>query len=130
MWIFCKQGFFSAVAHEDNADFMHVRARFKGDLERLIEWAGETPLLKNKLSGKRPTVVHTPDHDYEYRANFTREDWAEIVNAVARDIDYTNFKDSVHEGTARDDAYMSVWATMATYADAVKHTDDGAVTVE
>ena len=101
MWLFTKHGFFSAVQHFENANLIHVRARFKGDLERLCE-AYETT----------PEVEHTPGNDYPYRMNFRREDWAKIVAGEANAIDYENFKDAVHEGTSRDSAYMDCWAAL------------------
>ena len=32
-------------------------------------------------------------------------------------IDYGNFKNAVHDGTARDDAYMEVWGVMCGLQD-------------
>lgn len=101
MWLFCKSGFFSAVAHETKPDTIHLRARFKGDLERLF-----------KAHGLRARVIYTPNNDYAYRANVRKQDWAEIVACEAADIDYTNFKNAVHDGTARDGAYMGAWCAM------------------
>ena len=50
MWLFTKHGFFSAVQNWDDANLIHVRARFQGDLEKLCEeygvahtYVGETP---------------------------------------------------------------------------------------
>jgi hypothetical protein len=36
MWIFCESGFYSIVQHEDDPNTLIVRARIKGDLERLF----------------------------------------------------------------------------------------------
>lgn len=98
MWLFCKQGFFSAVQHKDDEGLIHVRARFSGDLERLCR----TYRVKTRIE-------YTPDGDYHYRADFSRVAWRRIVAAEAGGIDYTNFKNEVHDGTARDDAYFEVW---------------------
>ena len=96
MWLFTKHGFFSAVQNWDDANLIHVRARFKGDLEKLCE-------------------AHTQHTDYPYRMDFDREKLAEIVKGELMAIDYTNFKDAVHDGTSRDSAYMNVWMTMGKY---------------
>ena len=101
MWLFCKSGFFSAVEHEDDASVIHVRARFKGDLERLC-----------KAHNVAPKVMVTVSNDYRYRMNFIRTDWERIVSEEARAIDYTNFKNAVHDGTARDEAYLGAWVAM------------------
>lgn len=101
MWIFCQSGFFSAVQHYDNADIIHVRARFAGDIERLCT-----------AHAVSPQVTHTPGNDYPYRMDFSRTLWAKIVQAEAEAIDYDNFKDSVHGERARDVAYMSCWSAL------------------
>lgn len=102
MWLFCKSGFFSAVQHVDDPGLIHVRARFKGDLERLCLSHGV----------KDVSVEHTPGNDYPFRVDFPREAWSDIVCKEASEIDYKNFKNAVHDGTSRDQAYMGVWSTM------------------
>ncbi|MDO4629903.1 MAG: hypothetical protein Q4C70_12030 [Planctomycetia bacterium] len=101
MWLFCKSGFFSAVQHFENSELIHVRARFQGDLERLCTAHGITP-----------AIMHTPNNDYAYRMDFPRKTWSEIVGKEAENIDYSNFKDAVHDGTVRDYAYMNIWSAM------------------
>ncbi|MDO5310173.1 MAG: hypothetical protein Q4G03_11885 [Planctomycetia bacterium] len=101
MWLFTKHGFFSAVQNWDDKDKIHVRARFKGDLERLCE-----------AYNVQANVVQIPRTDYPYRMDFPRDTWAQIVKDEANGIDYTNFKSAVHDGTDRDDAYMVVWSTL------------------
>ncbi|MBP5621773.1 MAG: hypothetical protein J6X44_07145 [Thermoguttaceae bacterium] len=101
MWLFCKQGFFSAVQNFDDSNLIHVRARFKGDLERLC-----------KTYDVEPKVVSLAGTDYPFRMDFERGKWAEIVKSEAESIDYENFKNAVHDGTRRDLAYMDVWDAM------------------
>jgi hypothetical protein len=101
MWIFLKSGFFSAVRHFEDNDVIHVRARFAGDLERLCE--------KHDVL---PDVVSTPGADYLYRMDFTRADWEKILRNEAKDIDYCNFKNEVHDHTSRDAAYMRCWSAL------------------
>ena len=106
MWLFCKSGFFSAVQHKDNADIIHVRARFAGDLERLCA-----------VHGEAPKVVHTPGNDYPYRMDFSRSQWGRIAQAEAEAIDYGNFKTAVHGGPRRNVAYMDCWAALRRVQD-------------
>ena len=101
MWLFCEPGFFSAVQHEADPGIIHLRARFKGDLERLFS-----------RHGLKADVQHTPGNDYAYRADVPKADWAAVVAAEAEAISYTNFKNHVHDGTPRDRAYMETWAAM------------------
>ena len=104
MWLFTKHGFFSAVQNHNDANLIHVRARFKGDLEKLCKTYGVTP-----------RVVNTPHSDYPYRMDFNRISWMEIVKCEAVTIDYTDFENAVHDGTKRDAAYKDVWATLKRY---------------
>ena len=100
MWVFTKTGFFSAVQNNQDSSLIHVRARFKGDLEY----------------GLDPDVKSTPENDYPFRMDFTREKWAEIMSEEARRIYYPNFKNAVHsaEGASlrRNNAYLSVWEVL------------------
>jgi len=87
----------------DNPDRILVRARFEGDLERL---------LANMPEHAGAKVQHTPNADYPFRMFVKKSDWETAVLAMAEDIDYTNFKNAVHDGSKRDKAYMDVWAVM------------------
>ena len=102
MWLFCKSGFFSAVEHGEKPGTIHLRARFAGDLERLCAAHGLDPAA----------IQVTPHGDYRFRMDFPAVDWAWLVAEEAMDIDYTNFKAAVHDGTARDGAYLAVWAAL------------------
>lgn len=102
MWLFCKHGFFSAVRHNAKPDTILLRARIGGDLERLA--AAHKVALD---------IAVTPDADYAYRTELPLKTWAKIVRREAEDIDYGNFKNAVHDGTARDAAYLDVWAVMS-----------------
>ena len=59
MWIFNKDGYFSAVEHRDKPDHLMVRARRKEDIERLAE----------KLQAK---AAFTPDADYAFRVTVSK----------------------------------------------------------
>ncbi len=98
MWVFTKNGFFSAVEHFEKPNTVHVRARFEGDLERLC-----------KAHNIEPQIDYTPNNDYAYRMDFDKSQWAQIIAQECEEIDYHNFKNEVHDGTARDRAYMECW---------------------
>ena len=106
MWLFCKSGFFSAVQHFEKPETIHVRARFPGDLERLCQ-----------VHGIEPEITETPMNDYRFRMDFPRETWSKIVAKEAEEIDYSNFKNAVHDGTSRDFAYMKCWSAMRSAQD-------------
>ena len=106
MWLFSKSGFFSAVQHFENPNLIHVRARFDGDLERLC--------IDHDV---KPCIVVTPGNDYRYRMDFERATWTRIVSQEANAINYTNFKNAVHDGSQRDEAYMDVWWAMRRHQD-------------
>ena len=109
MWIFCKLGFFSAVQHRNKPDVLLVRARIKGDLERLI---GAMTKEERELLCGNPKVEITPNADYRYRTEIPKVVFAELVRETAEEIDYDNFKNAAHDGTVRDEAYMDVWRAM------------------
>ena len=102
MWLFTKVGFFSIVASDVAGDVM-VRTRFRKDLDRLRE---------TYLPELGPTIAR--GSDYPYRAFVSKERFGEALDAMAQDIDYTNFKDQVTAefGKARHDLYMQVWAIL------------------
>ncbi len=106
MWLFSKSGFFSAVQNMNDSNLIHVRANFKGDLERLCE-----------TYGIEPNVKRIPGSDYTYRMDFTRDQWDKILVGESRKIDYVKFKPAVHDGTKRDQAYLDVFFTMQKYQD-------------
>jgi len=108
MWIFCKLGFFSAVQHRDKPDTLLVRGRFEGDLERLLE---SLPPEDRALCSK---IWENTTADYFYRMEMPKRFFAKAVAEIANEINYGNFKDSVHEGygSPRDAAYMGCWAEL------------------
>lgn len=99
MWIFTAQGFFSVV-QKDREKLLTVRARVAADLDRL---RAVVPQLG-------PTVT-TPEADYRYRALIGHADFAAGLAAIARDIDYPNFKAMTGRrlGPVREKVYSQVW---------------------
>ena len=99
MWIFNKDGYFSAVQHRDKPDHVMVRARRKEDIEALANALGTEAEL-------------TPDADYAYRVTVPKSDFADYMQASVLDLDYPNFKDACAGHGARAQAYMGVWSVM------------------
>jgi hypothetical protein len=100
MWICLSDAFLSVVQHPQSPRRLMVRARARGDITRVFPQA---------------RVHHTPQRDYPWRAYLSRQAVADAVAREVRDIDYTNFKDSVPED-ARHDAYTAVWVTMLDWS--------------
>lgn len=98
MWIFMNDSMLSIVASRDDSDQLLVRARNKGDIERVFPNAD---------------VFEDPLADYLHRAFIPRD---KVMQAIAErlvDIDYDNFKSSIPPGDAkRHDAYLGVWSVM------------------
>jgi hypothetical protein len=103
MWMFTQTGFFSVVQDRNDKSKLHIRARFREDLERLR--AQYIPKL---------AIKHTPQADYAYRAEMSRRDYVLLASALAAAVDYPNFKDRVtdEQGHDRHMLYMDVWTTM------------------
>lgn len=108
MWIVLNDAYLSivdakaAVDYKPNTspdldDMLVVRARVKGDIERVF--------------GPDVQVHRTPTRDYLYRAYVRREDVAHALMAEVFMLDYGNFKDSVREDD-RHSAYAAIWGVM------------------
>lgn len=100
VWLATTRGFYSAVLWDDGR--ICVRARSKGDLERLRQLVpGMTKVAESRRA------------DYRYRAWCSREEWREAVAALASEVDYGNFKGAVAKvDPDRSHLYGSVWATL------------------
>ncbi|TSE36891.1 hypothetical protein Tfont_01603 [Tepidimonas fonticaldi] len=98
MWICLNDAFLSIVAKDCPPDHLLVRARRKGDIERVLPGV---------------TVTESRHTDYRWRAAVPRQ---RVVDAIAQRllaIDYGNFKNSVTD-RALHDAYARVWGAMYT----------------
>ena len=82
MWLFLNNAYLSIVADRDDQSRLLVRARFKGDLERVF--------------GK-VVVQETPTADYRFRTRVPREAVADRVAKAVLGTTATNFKASVTE---------------------------------
>lgn len=103
MWIFTKDGFYSAVQHNQDASMLQVRARRQDDLERLAA------ALECDAD-----IIAMDDADYRYRMNVRRDEFAGYMVEAVDDITYTtNVKGTLARGdSARQHAMMDVWSAM------------------
>ena len=106
MWIFTQTGFISAVRHYSQPQMIVVRARDRESLEVLASATGVA-------------VEQTPINDYPYRVHVTQEDFSGWLQHCINTLDYTNFKDRVHDirGDNFASTLMSVWETMHNVED-------------
>lgn len=110
MWVFTQSGFYSVVAyvppdegrHDQQEDFLLVRARVREDLERLRQWIPDVRIQEHEGA------------DYRFRAVVAREEWKRILAGEVDSVNYTNFKNRVAErqGHERHDAYKQVWSAL------------------
>ena len=104
MWLLIPEGFYSIVHKPGDADLC-VRARDPRDLDRLRE---------THMPGLGQTK-ETPGHDYRYRAWVSRDALAEGLAAIARDLDYSNFKSEVGgRDPERAHVYSRVWSALGS----------------
>jgi hypothetical protein len=111
MWIFTRYGFFSvACARQANGSIdpntVMIRARLLSHLTNLQK---RFPELADKK------VVTLPDRDYRHRLIVPKELWAEVLSALAREQDWSNFKDETARFGGHDDyehALHEVWSVM------------------
>jgi len=106
MWIFTETGFVSAVRHFSEKDKLVVRARDKKSLESLANSMGLD-------------IILTPSNDYPYRVFVADSVFATWLSKQTMAVDYTNFKNRVHDTRGHDfaDALMSVWSAMHNIED-------------
>jgi len=106
MWLFTTDGFYSAVEDKHDPSFILVRTRTAQDAAN----------LQDRLAAIRchVEVEATPHADYGWRLLVPRLMWAIYLQNAVEAIDYTNFKDKVHEvqGQKRSDLYLDVWSTL------------------
>lgn len=97
MWVCLSDAFLSIVEPEAASPVLRVRARRKGDIERVFPGA---------------KVERTPGRDYLYRAHIDREIVAQVMADQVRGISYSNFKNSVRNNKLHD-AFAGFWSIMA-----------------
>ena len=96
MWIQFNNAFLSIVENRYNKLELLVRARVKGDIEKIFPEAD---------------VFEDDNADYKYRALISKAKVAARMMLKMTEINYDNFKNSVKE-TKRKNAYSNVWVEL------------------
>lgn len=103
MWIFTDTGYYSVVQKPGQSK-LTVRARARGDLERLRE----------RYLPELGEITASTGTDYPFRAMVSREAFGVALVRVVEKLDYTNFKSMIARelGHARADTYHDVWEVL------------------
>ena len=104
MWIFTKDGFFSAIQDNYcNSSEVIVRARVKRDLLRLL----------TKIGRPHDEIITLDHADYRCCIKLTKHEWADYLSFEAMAIDYSNVKDAISDGLyERSEAYYACWKSL------------------
>lgn len=118
MWLFTQEGFFSVVHKDCPEDQVCVRARVRGDLEKLSKVFVND--IAELISGEEyiGAVIDTPRGDYPCRLYVSRNVLAKYLEIAVMSMDYDNFKNTIpYEGVdgIRHDTYMDVWRVMVGF---------------
>lgn len=105
MWVFCKDGFFSVVQHNTDANILQIRGRVRADLENLAEAVGYSSEDVFEIAGA----------DYLYRINLPRGTFGGYMLEAVDELTYTtNVKGTLSgDDKERGRAMMGVWDSMA-----------------
>ena len=110
MWIASKLGFFSVVAHKSEPETTQIRARVRQDLVNLLAHHGRSK------KGQATPIIETLDSDYRFRIIVPKKTATKMVEEMARDIDYPNFKTAIAglpDQREKLHAYHEIWHSMA-----------------
>jgi hypothetical protein len=102
MWLQTVYGWFSVVCDHTGTKVIPgkvlIRARVKSHLLDLLKAFPE-------LRPEDPPV-HLPGRDYAWRIRCAKADWVKVAGRLAEDVNYTNFKNAVHELRPEDMSYI------------------------
>ena len=99
MWIQFNNAFLSIVENRENTTELLVRARVKGDVEKVFPEAD---------------VFEDNNADYKYRAFISKAIVAKKIMLKVTEINYDNFKNSVKE-IERKKVYGNIWAELRNF---------------
>ncbi len=121
MWMFTRYGFYSvgcadAAGGGVDPHMMMIRARRHSHLEKL---QARFPALA------RADIKVTPGRDYRYRIVVPKDVWAGVVSELAREQDWSNFRNEAerYQGTPGADysrVLQEVWSVMHRYQEKEK----------
>jgi hypothetical protein len=88
-------------------DRMLIRARARADIFNLFD------VNQDLLSLERPTSDES--RDYRWRMSISKGDWVQLAARLAKAVDYSNFKNAVHDQPDqlnKGRAYLAIWRVM------------------
>jgi hypothetical protein len=108
VWVFTKYGFYSAVSALDGKNKVDptrvvVRARVRVHLTALLR------RFPKELVGVK--VTSSDQSDYRYRVVVGKAAWRKVLDGLAAELDYGNFKNACGQGEYHD-ALTRVWNVM------------------
>ena len=120
MWLMTRHGFYSIVQKDDG---IHIRAREREDLERLIAalkarntmaTGDDYQILLIDARLQEPQILETPTNDYRWRVIIQPGTLGQVMAILGESIDYPNFKAQINsDPTQRRKPYHAVWEVMA-----------------
>jgi len=123
MWLFTRYGFYSIACGNApdgslDPDVVMVRAR---QVDHLRELQNRFPQLADVQ------IVTMPHRDYRYRLVVAKELWVGLVAEIAREQQWSNFKDEAarYQGRAGSDYVHSlhnVWRVMYDLQEGARRT--------
>ena len=98
MWIVLNDAFLSVVSKRGSETHLLVRARVRGDIEKIFCDA---------------EVFEDGSADYKYRSYIDRDTVSKVIGDSISKIEYDNFKNSVSKDDhKRLQAYTNVWGAL------------------
>jgi hypothetical protein len=103
MWVFTKDGFFTAVSSQCQKDELMIKANSRKDLEKL---------LLNITD--QPPIQESREPGYRFHLILPKTSWIRYLSNYVERLDYETVRDNIvtRNDTARHEAYQAVWTTM------------------
>jgi hypothetical protein len=86
---------------------MLIRARCRADIFNLFDASKDLPSME------RPTSDES--RDYRWRMSISKADWVQLATRLAEAVDYSNFKNAVHDQPDqlnKGRPYLAIWRIM------------------
>ena len=83
---------------------MLIRARCKADIQNLFDANKNLPSIEHPTSDEA--------RDYRWRMSISKADWVQLAARLAEAVDYSNFKNAVHDQPDqlnKNRAYLAIW---------------------
>jgi hypothetical protein len=103
MWVFTKDGFFTAVSKQCRQDEIMIKANSRRDLEKLLR----------KTNTQGP-IQESPEPAYRFHVILEKASWIQYLSDYVQSLNYETVRDNIvaQNDAARHEAYQAVWTTM------------------